>query len=378
MSTIATTVPIGAIAPPADGVNPRQDEPAGDHFEELVESIKRHGILQPILVQPTEAPGGVDAYTLIAGSRRLAAARQAGLEEIPIHTAAGASNGDAAVAALVENVHRADLTPLEEAEAVAALRDALPESKRKKPTATLSKTLGKSSDWVQKRLQLLALPATAKDAVRAGHVGLHGAPVLARVAKASPQLAEELVAMVVPGDNDGNTPAHIGHAISDHYAARLAKAKTAPEVFGIFLQAIVATELADDTVVAQSNRLYVHLDYALKPMVLPKAIKARMADQRKEEREAEHKDQRAVEIRILHELNAAGTDITTKALGETRISTGLPWRVATSWLSPPMIGPAVKRLAKAGEVTTQGAGENTVVTITDTGRQNLQEAIANA
>src|SRR5262245_18555807 len=87
---------------------------------ELVESVRRHGILEPILVRPT----GQDDYEqseIVAGHRRTDAAREAGLKDVPAIVFADMTEGEAAEARLVENLHRADLHPLEEADGYAAL-----------------------------------------------------------------------------------------------------------------------------------------------------------------------------------------------------------------------------------------------------------------
>ena len=100
------TVPITAIA-----VNPYQPRRvfAPDALEELAESIRRHGILQPLSVRPRE--GG---YELIAGERRLQAARKAGLTEVPV-SIRECDNEQMLALALVENLQREDLNPMEAA-----------------------------------------------------------------------------------------------------------------------------------------------------------------------------------------------------------------------------------------------------------------------
>jgi len=91
-----------------------------EHMDELVASIKQHGILQPIVVETVE--GG--RYKLQIGSRRLAAARIIGLEKVPALVLDEQIEAEKSIAImLVENLHREDLDPIDEAEAYATLKD---------------------------------------------------------------------------------------------------------------------------------------------------------------------------------------------------------------------------------------------------------------
>ncbi len=105
-----TTLPIDQIIP-----NPRQPRTVfkAEDLADLAASIRMHGIIQPLVVQAGEQRG---QYVLIAGERRLQAAKQAGLDEVPV-IQREASDQDLLELALIENVQRADLTPLETAEA---------------------------------------------------------------------------------------------------------------------------------------------------------------------------------------------------------------------------------------------------------------------
>ena len=102
--------------------NPRRTfDPAG--LEELAASIRRHGILEPLVVHQVEATGSDPAYELIAGERRWRAARLAGLDTVPVRILMGINDEKALELAMVENLQREDLTPIEEAEGLAMLRD---------------------------------------------------------------------------------------------------------------------------------------------------------------------------------------------------------------------------------------------------------------
>jgi ParB family chromosome partitioning protein len=91
--------------------NPRRDFTEAE-LEELTASIKEHGIIQPIVVR--ELAGDLDAYEIIAGERRWRAAQRAGLHEVPI-AIVDASDVQSLEFAIIENVQRADLNPIEEA-----------------------------------------------------------------------------------------------------------------------------------------------------------------------------------------------------------------------------------------------------------------------
>ncbi|GAB4421360.1 MAG: ParB/RepB/Spo0J family partition protein [Anaerolineales bacterium] len=90
-----------------------------DDLKELADSIREHGVIQPLIVMPGNDE---DGYTLIAGERRLQAAKQAGLKEVPV-IPRQASDRELLEIALIENVQRADLNPLEEAEAYRQLNE---------------------------------------------------------------------------------------------------------------------------------------------------------------------------------------------------------------------------------------------------------------
>jgi ParB family chromosome partitioning protein len=131
--------------------NPRQprDRFEDAALEQLAQSIREVGLLQPVLVRPT--PAGT--YELIAGERRFRAARRAGLDEIAAvvrHTA----DEQLLTEALVENLHRTDLNPLEEAAAYQQLLDDFGFTHDQ-----LAQRLGRSRSTITNALRLLALPA---------------------------------------------------------------------------------------------------------------------------------------------------------------------------------------------------------------------------
>jgi ParB family transcriptional regulator, chromosome partitioning protein len=141
---------VAAIKP--NPAQPRQvvGEPA---LAELAESIERHGLLQPIVVKP-EGQG----YVLVAGQRRLLAHRRLGRERIPALLTSGRPDE----LALIENLQREDLAPLDEAEALAALKNRYGYSQDE-----LARVLAKAKSTISELLSLNDLPAEVKAKVRA-------------------------------------------------------------------------------------------------------------------------------------------------------------------------------------------------------------------
>ena len=126
-------------------------------IEELSSSIQRHGVIQPITVQPT--PDG--RYELLIGSRRVMAAKHAGLERVPAIVLEKALKVDEALEAkLVENLHREGLDPLDEAEAYQQLRD------MGNNVSEVARRVGKPRYYVSKRLRLLRLHRDLREGVR--------------------------------------------------------------------------------------------------------------------------------------------------------------------------------------------------------------------
>jgi ParB family chromosome partitioning protein len=153
-------VPVAAIAP-----NPRQ--PRGEFEEDslagLARSIQEVGVLQPIVVRPT-----TEGYELVAGERRLRAAKLAGLATIPA-VVRQSDDTESLREALIENIHREDLAPLELAAAFQELLDELGVSQE-----VLAERLGFSRPHIANTIRLLQLPAEvqrllAEGKIQAGH-----------------------------------------------------------------------------------------------------------------------------------------------------------------------------------------------------------------
>lgn len=149
-----------------DSVRPNPQQPRSvfdeDALAELTFSIKEIGLLQPIVVRPLEQPVDGMAYELIAGERRLRASRQAGLANIPAIIRI-TDDSDMLRDALLENLHRADLNPLEEAAAYSQMLADFDCTQEE-----LASRIGRSRPQVTNTLRLLKLPTAVQSKVAAG------------------------------------------------------------------------------------------------------------------------------------------------------------------------------------------------------------------
>lgn len=163
-------VPIGSIRPNTFQPRAYFDE---EQMSALAASVREIGILLPLLVRPIE--GEEEAYELIAGERRWRAARRAGLQSVPVLVRADTDDVDSLEQALVENLHRADLNVLEEANAYQRLIDDFDYTHEQVATR-----VGKSRAVVTNTLRLLQLPAAVQQALTEGLVSPgHGRALLA-------------------------------------------------------------------------------------------------------------------------------------------------------------------------------------------------------
>lgn len=138
---------------------------------ELAESIKAQGIMQPILVRPIAPHGGV-AYEIIAGERRFRAARLAGLREVPVLVKA-VPDESAAAMALIENIQREDLNPLEEAQGLKRLTDEFGLTHEQAAQA-----VGRSRSAASNLLRLLNLSTPVQNMLMAGDLDMGHARAL--------------------------------------------------------------------------------------------------------------------------------------------------------------------------------------------------------
>lgn len=167
-NSIENTSSSSAVKLKLNEIEPNKNQPRkifdDEALAELSASIEKHGVIQPLLVRPLT--GGT--YQLVAGERRWRAARMAGLTEVPV-VIRELSDEDAAALALIENLQREDLDPIEEAEGYKYLMETYSITQEE-----AAQKVGKSRSAVANLMRLLALPAEVLELVRekklsAGH-----------------------------------------------------------------------------------------------------------------------------------------------------------------------------------------------------------------
>ena len=155
----------GAVAVRVTDIDPNPYQPRStmntDRLAELADSIRTHGVIQPLIVRVSERP---DRFTLIAGERRLRASQLAGLEHVPVIVKDAADQAMLELA-LVENVVRADLSPLEEAHAYRQLIEEFGLTQ-----ASVAARVGRSRVSVTNTLRLLNAPTEVLEALEQGLV----------------------------------------------------------------------------------------------------------------------------------------------------------------------------------------------------------------
>ena len=160
-------------------------------LKNLSDSIKEHGILQPLLVSriPQKESGGPTEYQLVAGERRLLASRMAGLSQVPV-IVRDPTEQEKLVVALIENVQREDLNALEKAEAYKKLQDEFKFFQK-----DIAKLVGKSREAVANTLRLLDLPQEIKEGLKEAKISEGHARAM--LAVQDPQKQMNLFAQVV-------------------------------------------------------------------------------------------------------------------------------------------------------------------------------------
>src|SRR5580658_6956526 len=164
--------------------NPRRTF-AAEELDELAASLRERGIIQPIVVRSLR--GVADSYEIIAGERRWRAAQRAGLHEVPV-VVIEATDEESLQLAIIENVQRSDLNPLEEAEGYRALIRDFSHSQD-----DVARMVGKSRSHVANMLRLQTLPDRVRDHLHAGRLSAGQARALVGHHDAE-RLADEIVA----------------------------------------------------------------------------------------------------------------------------------------------------------------------------------------
>lgn len=157
---------VGSVEIPTDKIRPNTLQPRSDFsqksLEELQASIREHGVLQPVLVRPiSNSPG---TYEIVAGERRWRAASSVGLKEIPA-VVRSMDDRSALEAALVENLQREDLNPIERARAYRKLTEEFGLTQD-----AVARRVGRSQASVANTIRLLALPPEVMASVEAGRI----------------------------------------------------------------------------------------------------------------------------------------------------------------------------------------------------------------
>ena len=169
-------------------IEPKRDQPRKTFNEEalaeLADSIALHGVIQPLLVRPISDGG----YQLIAGERRWRASRLAGLTEVPV-VIREMTDSEAMELALIENLQREDLNPIEEAEGYKLLMDTYSLTQEQ-----AAERVGKSRPAVANAMRLLALPKEVLDLIKEGRISSgHGRTLLGLNDKSlMPKLCSEI------------------------------------------------------------------------------------------------------------------------------------------------------------------------------------------
>ena len=181
-----STLKLSQLQPGKYQPRTRMDE--GSLYE-LAESIKSQGVMQPVLVRPVAGEGGAARYEIIAGERRFRAAKLAGLDEVPVLVRA-VPDESAAVMALIENMQREDLNPLEEAQGLQRLV-----SEFKLTHEQAAQAVGRSRSAASNLLRLLQLTEPVQKMLMAGDLEMGHARALLSLDAAQQILsANEVVA----------------------------------------------------------------------------------------------------------------------------------------------------------------------------------------
>ncbi|MGE3795648.1 MAG: ParB/RepB/Spo0J family partition protein [Dehalococcoidia bacterium] len=185
--TVLAVLPIDAISV-REGWNPRSGDDEIEH-QALTDSVRAQGILQPLLVERTD-----EGAALLDGHRRLAAARAAGITDVPVIERTG-EEGEAPqlAAALAANMRRRGLDPVEEARAYERA------TKAGWPQRRIAEAVGCSRRHVSQRLRLLRLPDGVQEAIRGGALPLSAVPTVETIAVVAPAVADALAAALATG-----------------------------------------------------------------------------------------------------------------------------------------------------------------------------------
>ena len=220
-------VPLDQIAP--NPMQPRRDFNE-ERLRELADSFKQNGIMQPLVVKKTD-----DGFAVVAGERRLRAARMAGLESVPVVVLEELDNARMLEMALVENIQRENLNPLELAEAYRRLIEECRLTQNR-----LAERVGKSRAAIANQLRLLTLPDSVQKLLREGRLTEgHGRAILAVGSE------KEMLAMAERIIDQALSVREVEKTVRKQKKRRLVPKKKIPELIEIenFLKQLLGTSV---------------------------------------------------------------------------------------------------------------------------------------
>jgi ParB family chromosome partitioning protein len=179
---------LGQRVLPIEQINPNPEQPrktfAEEALNDLADSIREKGVIQPLVVRPSPKTDG--SYEIVAGERRWRAAQKAKLHELPV-VVRDFDDSEVLEIAIIENIQRADLNPMEEASGYRQLMDSFGHTQEK-----VSQALGKSRSHIANSLRLLTLPIEVQDMLQKGQLSAGHARTLV-TAQDPIGLAKEIV-----------------------------------------------------------------------------------------------------------------------------------------------------------------------------------------
>lgn len=232
-----STLPLREIEPDPDQPRKNFDEEA---LAALAQSITENGLLQPVAVRPKKAGPG---YIIIAGERRWRAAHMAGLDEVPV-IVKDVTDEQAAALALIENLQREDLDPIEVAEGCRRLIDQYGLTQEQ-----AAQRLGKSRSALTNTLRLLGLPDDVREAVRTGGISTGHAKAILGLSSA------EIMSAAAKQVMDKSLNVRQTEAL----CRKLSKPPKAPKPVDAFIRPVLATEV--EAALKEVTGSEVHVDY---------------------------------------------------------------------------------------------------------------------
>lgn len=232
-------------------IEPNKDQPRKDFDEtalgDLADSIREHGVLQPLLVRPMPLGG----YQLVAGERRWRAAKLAGIEEVPV-IIKELSDEETVELALIENLQRQDLNPFEEALGYQTLQEQYSLTQEQ-----IAKAVAKSRPAVANALRLLSLPAPVAGLIREGKITAgHGRALLSF---GDEKTMAEVAGLIVQEDLSVRTVEKMAQAAQKKPAKPTATVRKNP--FVSEMELALAQEMGRKISISSGKRKKIEIEY---------------------------------------------------------------------------------------------------------------------